>query len=81
MKTMGRIAEVNGYKLKDDWYQSCVVCSPEEAVRALHEAWGSADRHRGLECPRCKGRGYTRKDKNVGCHVCHGLGVLDASNG
>lgn len=27
-------------------------------------------------CPRCDGRGYTRRDKNIGCHVCLGRGAV-----
>ena len=76
MKTMNRIAEVNGYKLKDNWYESFAINSHEEEVEALHASWGSANRQRGTECGRCRGRGYTRKDQNVGCIKCSGLGVI-----
>jgi uncharacterized paraquat-inducible protein A len=80
MKTMGRIAEVNGYKLKDDWYESFAMNSHEQEVAALHESWGTATKDRGIECNRCRGRGYTRKDQNVGCHVCLGKGVVDGES-
>ena len=76
MKVMGRIAEINGYKLKDDWYESAAILTHEQDVAALHEAWGTASKYRGEECSRCRGRGYTRKDQNVGCIKCSGLGVI-----
>lgn len=79
MKTMNRIAEVNGYKLKENWYESFAMDSDEQHIAALHESWGTANKYRGVECNRCRGRGYTRKDKNVGCHVCHGMGVINES--
>jgi len=77
MKTHGRIPEVNGYPLKENWYTSADINTPEQNAEALRLNWGAATKDRGTECTRCRGRGYTRKDKNVGCHVCGGLGVIE----
>jgi hypothetical protein len=76
MKTIGPIKEVNGYPIAKGWFESMAINSDEQDVAALHESWGSADRYRGEECSRCHGRGATRKDQNVGCPQCMGLGVI-----
>lgn len=78
MKTMNRIEQVNGFPLEENWYESMEIVSAEDDIAALHESWGSAERYRGEECGRCRGRGYARKDGNVGCVVCGGRGVVDA---
>ncbi len=52
-----------------------------EEIASLHESWGTATKDRGKECARCRGRGYTREDGNIGCHVCSGRGVVDEENG
>ena len=30
-----------------------------------------------VTCPRCHGKGATRRDQNVGCQKCHGTGGID----
>lgn len=76
MKPMNRIAVVNGYTMKDNWYESFAMNSYDEEIEGLHQSWGTATKYRGEECNRCRGRGYTRKDQNVGCEKCLGLGVI-----
>lgn len=82
MKTLKPITEVNGFDItkngEPQWFESMAINSDEEEIAALHESWGTADKFRGEECPRCRGRGQLRKDKNVGCIKCQGLGVLSA---
>lgn len=82
MKTMNPITEVNGYSVlsaegQPQWYDAMAINSHEQDVAALHESWGTANKYRGEECGRCRGRGYTRKDGNIGCIVCGGTGVVD----
>ena len=77
MILLNRITEVNGYPLKEKWYEAARIASPAQIAQVLHEAWGTANKDRGPACSRCKGRGYTRADENVGCHVCLGTGVTN----
>jgi DnaJ-class molecular chaperone len=77
-KPQGRIESINGFTLKENWYESYRTVTPEQSRQALLDSWTSEE---GKEynatheaCPRCRGRGYTRKDQNVGCHVCLGTG-------
>ena len=77
MKTIGLITEVNGYPLADKWYESFAIASEEQQREEWHNSWGSSTRHRGEECPRCRGKGATRKDANVGCETCFGMGVIN----
>lgn len=77
MKPSGKILEVNGYPLKENWYEKIRWNTPEEDAAGLRQAWGAATKDRGTPCKRCRGRGYTRKDEGVGCQVCLGLGVIN----
>ena len=64
-------------KIGNNSYRTMLTNSAEEDVAALHKAWGTDSKYRGVECERCRGGGYTREDGRVGCHVCGGRGVLD----
>lgn len=75
MQTFGKITHVGKYKLADNWYEGMRINDAEAELEALHKSWGTADKDRGPVCPRCGGRGYTRKDENIGCIVCFGTGV------
>lgn len=75
MQTFGKITHLGKYKLADNWYESMRINDAEDEIRSLHKSWGTATKDRGPVCPRCRGRGYTRNDQNVGCHVCQGTGV------
>lgn len=75
MKTCEKIVELNGYPLVENWYTSCLINTPEQNAEALRLSWGAATRNRGATCTRCQGKGYTRKDGNIGCQTCGGLGV------
>ena len=77
MISLGQIKEVNGYPLKENWYGSMAILSDEQEREALLVSWNAADRNRGTGCGRCHGRGATRADQNVGCHVCLGTGVIN----
>ena len=76
MKFQNRIEEVNGFPLTENWYESVVINTPAQDVEGLKQSWGVDTKYRGKECGRCRGRGATRKDENVGCEVCQGLGVV-----
>lgn len=77
-KPQGRIESINGFPLKENWYESFVTVTPEQSRQALLDSWATpAQREYNAThkaCSRCRGRGYTRKDQNVGCHVCLGTG-------
>ena len=66
------------YTLRDNWYSSFLMGedteSSESFIRAFTTEGGRLYNATHTACPRCKGRGYTRKDENIGCHVCLGLG-------
>lgn len=76
MIPFNKITKLNGYTLKENWYGSVRIASPLQEREQWHLSWGTADKDRGKECHRCKGRGAVRADERVGCHVCHGLGVV-----
>lgn len=79
-KPFNPITQVNGYAIKPGYYGSFVTSTPEEARQALIESWSTPEQRAfnaaHKECPRCHGRGYTRKDQRVGCHVCRGTGSV-----
>lgn len=81
-KPIHPIEAVNGYTVKG-WYNSFITATPEESKQALVEAWTSPAQRRfnatHKTCPRCNGRGYTRKDGNIGCSVCLGTASLPIS--
>ena len=67
------------YPLKGKWYRRAVITAepakPPYNTEMLPPEL--VEHNAGREtCPRCHGRGTTRKDKNVGCHVCLGRGSI-----
>ena len=78
-KPIHPIEAVNGYSVKG-WYNSFIMGTEEQSRQALVESWTTPAQRKFNaqhdQCPRCRGRGYTRKDGRVGCHICQGLGVV-----
>lgn len=70
----------HAYPLRDNWYGSFKMATDEESRAAYLEQWTTlAQRVSNASrdtCPRCYGRGATRKDQNIGCHVCLGRGSI-----
>ena len=69
------------YTLRDNWYSSFLMGedteSSESFIRAFTTEGGRAYNDSVQTCPRCRGRGATRKDEAVGCHKCLGTGAID----
>ena len=78
-KPIHPIEAVNGYAVKG-WYNSFLMGTPEESREALINSWTTPEQRKynreHTTCPRCRGRGYTRKDGRVGCNVCTGTGSI-----
>lgn len=63
-------------------FRAFAVLTDEQARQALHDSWTTPEqqahnawlRAERQPCGRCHGRGCTRKDQRVGCHVCLGVG-------
>lgn len=57
------------------WYRKARVAVRDETIPLRFASVEQEEYNRThTACGRCRGRGYTRRDKNVGCHVCHGTG-------
>ena len=69
------------YPLRDNWYYAFAMASDEDSRRAYLESWtsegGRAFNKTRKTCPRCKGRGATRKDEAIGCATCFGQGSIE----
>lgn len=85
-----QITHVNGYALPTtlpggraapSWYEAFETNTLEANREWLLSEWGKIitplEGHE--ECDRCHGRGYTRKDGNVGCIDCGGIGHVPVS--
>jgi len=68
------------YQLRDKWFEAFAISSTDESRDALIEAFttegGRLYNNTHETCPRCRGRGATRKDEAVGCHICKGRGAV-----
>ena len=69
------------YTLRDNWYDAFEIAADEESRRAFIEGFATPEQHAynaiHATCKRCRGRGATRKDENVGCSACGGTGAIE----
>ena len=68
------------YTLRDNWYHSFKMATDAESRAAYLASWttkeGREFNRNHTACPRCHGKGATRKDASIGCHVCKGTGTI-----
>lgn len=79
-KPAGPITKVNGHSIKPGWFESFSVGTAEQSRQSLQDGW-STPRQQAFNaahktCKGCHGRGYTRRNPNIGCHVCGGTGSV-----
>ena len=75
----GELVE-HAYPLRDNWYSSFLMANDADSRAAYLTSWttkeGRLFNAHNHTCPRCYGRGATRKDAAIGCHVCGGTGSV-----
>lgn len=83
IKLTGAVTSINGYPVRPGMYEELHLPSDEQLQEELGKLrWTTPEqdllnaerRTLEVECHRCHGRGYTRKDKNTGCRTCRGSG-------
>lgn len=71
------------YPLREKWYRRAEITPSEPKfpylVPLLTDELRAENASREA-CGRCRGRGSTRKDQNVGCHVCLGRGSVPVAS-
>ena len=85
IKMIEPLTQINGYAVRPGMYGAVLLPSDEmleQAVASLRWTTSEQDeyntwRHNEVStCSTCKGRGYTRKQPNVGCAPCKGVGYV-----